>query len=435
MGARGQIGGKLLSLATRLDLAYPVAWLLRRSIREWGNKNAKCRVLCVQRSIFEEDVRAMAARTNEVCFGMLPKGRLNDVFQYFIDRYPDPEGRKLTEYNYHHGCCAEALAGYRAFMARVVDLLYGLWPFDLMLSGNFGYLQQQEVALAVKNRGIPSVTLFKEGLVIPAYLNEMAGKVINGKRFLGSKIIFYSEQIRDAVLKSDAFEGCEFEVAVSGIPRMDQLVGAPLPEKRKIVLFSFYPDDKFRCFQSAPETLKKACAAADRFHRMFFRFAAENPDWDLLVKTKVGSRYLEYAQQLLDAELGGQPANIVITNSGAAVDMILDSRVVAAFTSTTGIEALVAGRTVICPDFAEYFGDEPWDYFQDDADLVVYAKSPEDLRRAVEAKQTGRDPGWRAKRDAFLRRMVHGADGKACDRATGEILKSIATRRSNAQQT
>ncbi len=401
--------------------------MLRKSIREWGNKEAKYRVLCIQRSIFEEDVRAMAERTEDVCFGMLPKGKLNDVFRHFIERHP--QWRELSEFNYHHGCCREALEAYGTFMEKVLSILENQWPFDAVLSGNFGYLQQQEVARIVESRGVPFITLFKEGLVIPAYLEELPKKVIDRKRYIGSKIIFYSEQIRGAVLKSDAFAGAEFEVAVSGIPRMDRLVSAPAATKKRMVLFSFYPEDKFRCFESAPDTLRRACEAADQFHRSIYRFAAENPEWELLVKTKVGDRYLSYANDLLIKELGEFPSNIQVTNAGAAVKMILDASVVAAFQSTTAIEALVAGRSVICPDFSDFFGDEPWDYFQEDPELVTYAKSLTDIQRAAE-KETGEQTDeWIAQRDAFLQRMVHGADGKACDRALEEIIATIEKHR------
>ena len=417
------MGGTLLGWAAQGDSATFAAWLLRRSIRVWGNPRAENRVLCIQRSIFEDDVRAMAERTDEVGFGMLPKGRLDDVFQVFVRRHPDHT--RLTEFTYHHDCCAEALAAYGEFMERVLTQLWSAWPFDAVLSGNFGYTQQQEIARIVEKRCLPFITLFKEGLLIPAQLDSLSSEYIDGKRFVGSKIIFYSEQIREAVLKSDAFHGREFEVAVSGIPRLDQLVSAPLPKSRQIVLFSFYPPIKFRCFQAGSATLEAATRAADAFHRMFFRFASENPDWKLVVKTKVGAKFLNYAQQLLEAELGEQPSNVEITNTGEATQMILNSRVIAGFTSTTGIEALVAGRTVICPDFAEYFGDEPWDYFQDDPDLVTYAKSLDDLQRAVDGGQSEGDAAWLARRDAFLQRMVNGADGQACERATREILDSI----------
>tara|TARA_R110002096_G_scaffold42144_1_gene113705 strand:- start:246 stop:1568 length:1323 start_codon:yes stop_codon:yes gene_type:complete len=433
IGWKGQVAGKMLGVGTQLESASVVAWMLRKSIREWGNKDAKHRVLCIQRSIFEEDVRAMAERTDDVCFGMLPKAKLHDIFRQFVDRHP--QARELTEYNYHHGCCREALEAYGTFMEKVLSILGNHWPFDAVLSGNFGYLQQQEVARIVENRGIPFITLFKEGLVIPAYLDELPKKVIDRKRYIGSKIIFYSEQIRDAVLKSDAFDGAEFEVAVSGIPRMDRLVGAPAAKKKRMVLFSFYPEDKFRCFDSSPDTLKRACDAADGFHRIIYRFAKDNPDWELVVKTKVGERYLTYARDLLVAECGEVLANVQVTNAGAAVDLIEEARVVVAFQSTTGIEALVAGRTVICPDFGEFFGDEPWDYFQDHPELVTYAKSLTDIEQAVRGSGENVEKQGPApqRRDEFLQKMVHGADGKASERVIEAIVASIESRKQNRE--
>ena len=431
MALRGQIGGLFLGLSTQFDQARAAAWLLRRSLRVWGNAEAKYRVLCIQRSIFEDDVRAMAERSDDVCFGMLPKGKLHDIFRYFVDRHPEKD--ELTEFNYHHGCCRDALDAYGTFMEKVLCIFRDLWRFDALLSGNFGYLQQQEVLRIVEERGIPFVTLFKEGLVIPAYLPDLAKKLIDGKKFAGSKIIFYSEQIREAVLKSNAFEGAQFDVAVSGIPRMDCLAEAKPPDAKRIVLFSFYPRDKFRCFDSEPETMKQACEAADRFHRMIYRFAAEHPDWELCVKTKVGSRYVDYARDLLNLELGEKPPNVRVTNAGAAVDMILDSTVVAAFQSTTAIEALVAGRTVVCPDLSAYFGDEPWDYFQDRPELVSYVRSTEDFEKVMRNAGLQDNNAQQGDRDEFLRQMVHGADGMASQRAVDEIIATIEKSRQSPE--
>lgn len=426
-GWRGIVAGWLLEVATRLDLADMVALLLKKSIREWGNPEASTRVLCVQRSIFEDDVYAMAQSTASICFGMLPKGKLYTVFRVFIAKNPD--WKVLTEFNYHHGCCREELEAYGRFMERVFESLTKRWPFDAMLSGNFGYKEQQELMRIVESKGIPFIVLFKEGLVIPAYLNELPAKVIDGKRFLGSKLIFYSEQIRDAVLKSNAFEGAEFETAVSGIPRVDSMVDVPILNQKRIVFFSFFPEDKFRCFESSPETLKNAIQAADQFHRSVVRFAADHPQYDLLIKTKVAPRYVDYVRGLLEDELGGIPSNIEVTNEGAAAKMILDSAVVIAFQSTTAIEALVAEREVICPDFAEYFGDEPWDYFHEFPELVTYAKTTEDLGEAVLREGVSREESWRLQRETFLKRMVHGSDGLASERAVQEILASIEKRK------
>lgn len=394
--------------------------------RRIGNRNAPTRILCIQRSIFNDDVIALSKETDDIEFVFLPKGKLYELMCFFVEDHP--EFQELSENNYHDGCCKSSIRKYGAYLGRAMRHFLNALPCDGLLSGNFGYKEQQELVRYFEERGLPFIVLFKEGLVIPAYLDELPKKLLKGKIFLGSSILFYSEGIRRAIVRSDAFEGRQYRTAVTGIPRLDMLVGVPRPRKKKIVFFSFYPPDKFRCFQSDAKTLERACEAGRRFHIEVIRFAESHPEWQVTIKTKVGPRYIRHMQEVL-SEFEDRPENVEVTNQGHATDLLMEAQVVIAFTSTTSLEALVAGRDLICPDFSDLFGDEPWDYFQDYPELVTYVRTADDLEAVLEADSRAGNSDEEV-RNEFLRMMVHGADGLASERVNREIMETLDWRRS-----
>ncbi|MFT5465688.1 MAG: hypothetical protein ACI8UO_000783 [Verrucomicrobiales bacterium] len=420
---------QLIRWSVRLNLPALTAVLLWKCTRLLGSKAPEKRILCVQRSIFEDDVKAVAQVDSKFQFALLPKSRLNDIMEVFLQK--DPQFIDLTEFNYHHGCCEKSLLRYRAYLDKVIGHFQKRWPPDALFSGNFGYKQQQELAKVFEARGIPIVILFKEGLVLPEHLDKMREALVDRKRFLGNKILFYSEQIQDAILKSDAFENCEFETAVTGIPRLDRLAHAPKSTEKHLVFYSFYPEDKFRFFGLNEQIYKEVCEKGRQFHLEILRFAERNSDWHVTIKTKANAKYFNFVRDLIDAR-SSTLQNVRLTSNDNAAELLLDSSAIATFASTTGLEALVAERLVISPDFGEFFGDEPWDYFRDYPDLVCYAASAEDIEEALKQPAATASEKGNSRRDEFLLKIINGADGKAGARVLSEIASCIDQRFQNA---
>jgi len=423
IGSRKELANFLVRWSVRLNAPKATAWLLWKSCRFLGSPEAKHHILCIRRSIFVDDLQALAEADSdgEFLFAVLPKSKLAVIMNAFLEESPQTES--LTEFNYHSGLHTEALSRYNAFLEKVLMKLQNRWRVDAMLMANFGYKEQQELAKLARKHQLPFLILYKEGLLVPEHLDQLAPKYIDGKRFVGDKIMFYSEQIREAVLKSNAFDGVEFETAVTGIPRMDRLLGAPLMEKKQMVLFSFYPPDKFRSFGCSDSIYEKAVEAGDEFHRQVLRFAEQNPGWKVVIKTKAGDRYLDYVQNVM-SKTQQNLSNIEVTNITSANKLLLESRVVLAFNSTTLLEALLAGRTIVSPDFRELFPEGAWDYFGKYPDLVCYARSAEDIGRIVEGG-TGLPEDYAEERNAFLHELVNNSDGKASLRVLEELRLSI----------
>ena len=424
MSLKSSLADHAIRFCVKRDWPWVVSRLLAASCRRVGNPRAKKTVLCIQRSIFVEDVYAMAKATDEVNFILLPKAKLSSILHAICDGFED--FKRLTEYNYHSGCCVEGVTRYREFLGRLISAILKLMPFHAVLSANIGYKEQQELPDLLEGHGIPFLVLFKEGLVVKDKLKTFAARVQNGKKFTGQKVIFYSEQIRDHVLTSTAFAGRSVESAVTGIPRMDHLAKASEPKPKQLVFFSFYPPDKFRCFDGDPEKLSQACEAGDDFHREVVQFAGRNPDWMITIKTKVSSRYIDYVRRFLDEAKSKLP-NVVLTSTIPAGELLVDSEAVIAFQSTTCVEALIAGRKLICPDFSSYFEGEDWDYFTEHPQLVSRLTTCEQIEARLKAEDLENSEHLNRLRDDFLQQWVHGADGKASERVVHEILESIET--------
>ena len=159
-----------------------------------------------------------------------------------------------------------------------------------------------------------------------------------------------------------------------------------------------------------------------------FSLPSTTPEWSVVIKAKAGTRSLAYLEEQWKALGKAKPANVRMTNSEDAAELIRTSRAVINFMSTTSVEALVAGRRVISPDFSDLFQDIPWDYFSDYPELVAYTGSADDIREAlarIDDSRDGLDDGMHKTRSEFLEVLVNGADGKASERACREIAATV----------
>src|SRR3989339_1060854 len=249
----------LIKLSLFLNEPYLAAiafWLATSII------NPKCRsnytVLCMGRSIFADDINAMATYSGQIRYVVIWRSYFQMIFHYFIK---GQEENKLTEETYHrYDYCCEGKNKYRAYLNRVLPILQKLIGFKAIMSCNFGYLEQQELAMVCEENRLPLIVLNKEGIVIPSAYSHFVSQFKN-RKFIGAKMLCYNNLIKKALLDLNLSGLTEDKTEVVGVPRLDcyftDKIEIKSNQSKQIVLFSFFPEDKFRYLKLNPEQIRE----------------------------------------------------------------------------------------------------------------------------------------------------------------------------------
>jgi len=403
------------------QLAAVAFWLASDKVNP--KSESRYTVLCMGRSVFTDDVDAMARYSGQIKYVTIWRTYFQKVFYYFIRGH---EKTKLTEANYHtHDFCKQGKQNYYLFLNRVFPLLHKLIGFDAVLCGNFGYLDQQEFEKVCVEGGIAYVVLRKEGLV-PAGTEAEWAETMRTYKFRGNKVLFYSKGIMNELLKNGFSHLTKDQFQVVGMPRLDEYLqlGVGKSPKQQVVFFSFYPDDKFFCLISDKERIEQARRRAEDFHKWVINFAFRHPDIKVIIKVKMADHYVEYVEKILQDNYKETINNLEIINVGQVPDLIKNSTVVVSFLSTTCFLAIAAGKILVTPYFGDLTDRKECDFFVDYPELVNYAKTEAELGRYLLRSNEGVNYNS-PDRNECLEFFLGNYDGRASSRAEEAILETI----------
>ena len=296
--------------------------------------------------------------------------------------------------------------------------------FDAVLSGNHVYVDQQEFFKICEANNIPCIILNKEGIAWGHNISK-EDKTNSGLNFIGSKILYLNENYKNYELKT--LRGLNVDkTALVGLPRFDFYVKEQKQNNNnQIVLFSFIIGDYLD-----QETINLAKdefhSITDLFHINTMKFAIKNPDYNLVIKTRDAERYLDYPKKLFFDNFDNRiPKNITITNIAHPEDLIINSAVVLGFNSTVLIEALVAKKIVITPDFKELCIDKHTPgIFHDFEDLINQSNHYSFIEEII-LKDKIVNPINEKRKKEFLEPLIFKYDGESSIRVEKEILNLI----------
>jgi len=419
---------KLFPILLRVSMIFRLprltAWVLASSVTELNPKGGHT-VLCLRRSIFTDDLKAMAKFSGKIKYLILNRGDLKQVLFYFLT---PKEREELTEDNYHlPGTAAVGKSKYRNYLRAAWPYLMKRLRFQAVFVGNIGYVEQQELAALCEELRFPFIVLHKEGMAVQDQYAEYA-KIYATRKFIGSKILFYNENIKRALFDIGLPGLTEEKSVVVGIPRLDAYfeMAREAVKEKTLAFFSFYPHDKIRYLVQDEHMREKILERSVYFHRLIMEFAKNHPEVRVVIKTKFARHYLKYVQDIQAGIFADTLPNLFVTNTANTTDLICDADVVIGFNSTTLVEAIAAARIVVSPYFGDIITGKSWDYFARYPELVNYAKSQVDLEGFVfyPERNAGIDPSRRQK---FLEELIYTPDGRASTRAEDAIIHTIQT--------
>jgi hypothetical protein len=444
--------GALTALAA-CNLAWTTARLARLTLRTFyvspndardvSQEQVRRRVLLLPRARLNDDVLNAFKRVDATEVVALPRGVFKLIAAAFL-----PGEVQDNNYASVSPSAQLAIERYRAFLTRFWRAFDPHRHIVAVVTGNFGYYAERELAAALETLGVPLIVLHKEN---PAWSpgNQSFWEWVYRERrgpFKGRRILVYSPIERDLQLRAGVVDANRIEVV--GMPRLDEVhlwrkANVGLIPKPTVLFASFLPevgmpllgmDDSQRGENTGGRedasrsfSLGTLCARA---HRAVVDLAASCPEITVLVKTKGRPRDLNALPGLLGVS-GQLPSNLRVVHGGSPLPLIAQAAVVGGLHSTLLLEALAAGRPVVVPWFAEVLNPLISPYVFDLGLEVVRASSPEEFTERLKELALTRTPvpkSLRPETSKVLREWLGNDDGRAGERAAEAILRVIEGR-------
>ena len=345
---------------------------------------------------------------------------------------------------------AAARAAYRTFWHRVWPRLQRLLGTDVVMTANFSYYAEQELAAAVGEAGQAFLPLHKECLRPPLladfYRDTYAARKLP---FRGTAVLVYNAFERGAQVSAAMVD--QDRVLITGMPRLDFVHAWRVSRRRSRELDARPPQVLFMSFNDKtglpvrkrrvdgvfrddlPADLDSLCwtKLAPRCHATMVELARRHPDINVVVKTKDHARAFATLKQEFGAGFAA-PANLSIRVGGDPFELFTESDVICAFNSTSLFEALAAGLPVVVPAFDEAADPRHAPYLVDLGAAAETARSPDELIDKLATIARARHAGNSATSEIdpaaaqALETWVGNADGRAGERVRHAIEQAVA---------
>jgi hypothetical protein len=377
------------------------------------NNDSSLNILCIGRAIFDEEIEELSNNSSKLNYLVIPKIIFISIFQFHFHR------KIFDHINYHNDKNLDfEKIEYKKFLDNFLTILFKELNIDAMMSANYVYSWQQELASICLERKIPFVILHKEGMTSPSQYKNLVDTYTNGK-FIGSRMLVYNDNIKNALIDANIKGITKNNIVTVGVPRFDKYssigsIGS------SVVFFSFYMEDKLRHI-SLPETTKSELLQKSiNFHLEIMKFAKQSQHLNVTIKTKGGKRYLDYVLNIAKSNQLENLHNLKIINTGTPYELIQDAFLVGGLNSSVLLEAILAKRQVFMPNFKNSLFE---DYFINNEDLVNYVNSYEDLIKCINEFSTYEY--LEERNDLFLKEFISTPDGMSSIRAENEIISVI----------
>jgi hypothetical protein len=410
-------------MAVKFNL-YRLSSLLLARMTSQINKSGQYRILCLNKTVFSEDLEALAAYTDVLTMLTFPRLLLSEYIKKHVHNFDE-----LNDGSYHKllDGTLEQQKIYRD-INRLFPMLLKRIKFDAIFAGNYVYVSQQEFFRVAIEHKIPVIVLYKEGTFISFNLSDrVRNQFFSNKVFHGDKLLFYNRNTQKTFLESNIPGVIESKTSVVGIPRMDkyQVSNHYKDGGKTITLFSFETEMKTRRLVEDKTRIKLLNRLGNQFQSNLIRFCIENSDFQLIIKIKTTQSALNEVTKLVkDIGLSNLPSNIKITQTGIPYNLIQKSAFVAGFFSTTLLEAIMLNKPVLVPYFESISKIPKVDIFGYYPESVNYIEDFTKLEQILCGKIKYNIPSKEVKRN-LIEPYIYSLDGQAACRVEQEIIDAI----------
>ena len=444
----------LIYLCARMRWPAAAALLLRASVRilkpaRPATGQTACHILLLSKAMVTEDVLASFQDDARAGIASVSRNSVKALSRAFLPAHMD-------ENNYVNVSANDAARAraYRRFLVALWRRLDRRRHFDAVLTGNFAYFAERELAGALEELGIPFSVIMKESIKNEGY-QRFWTKVYRERRgpFTGRRILVYGESERSVEIASGIV--APERVTITGMPRLDQVhrarrraaaAGTQAAGPPGVLFFMFGPKAfnpvLIRNRSRWPYTRRKERIdpqldrlgwnrLVEQTQRAIHTLAIRHPDLHITIKTKGAESDKDIAalEQLMGVDR--LPENVRVVVGGSPQSLLFEHHVVCGFNSTSLLEALAAGKPVVVPRYAEALEAEMQPYLVDLEDAVEYAPSPEELVALLARRARERLPPSATLPPATVRvldKWLFNSDGLAGRRVREAVLAEITNR-------
>lgn len=250
-------------------------------------------------------------------------------------------------------------------MQQFVEKIVARKNIDVVLSANFWYLRDMPWGRAFHASGMPYLVLFRECLKTrephQSWVQEQCRKI---GEFYGSHIIVHNEKIKQVLIDSGFVDAKR--VHALGCMRMDNYLEKVsefnntkrAAGKNQLVAFSFTTGIGLNDLGVLPFKQNLFLGwyrLFESFHCVVARLALNYPQTNFIIKTKWGGSWFTLINKALE-DNGLNPrtiSNLELSSTQNPHQLIFDSKVILGFSSSTLLEAAIANKPVIVPDYEE----------------------------------------------------------------------------------
>jgi hypothetical protein len=325
------------------------------------------------------------------------------------------------------------------YLERFLPKLMKKHNIDGLMSCSFFYVADIDWQIACKNQNIPYFALHKENMQDGVVHDQMIKRYSDMRlKYHGHRLFLYNHLVKKVILGANICN--EDTITVTGACRMDALfkkvqAGDIRPPKKQITLFSSHHCIGLLSVPSAvnyfsPNKDEGFVEYFDLVHGHLIKFAHDHPDIEVYIKPKWAKDWIDHikaaGQKIAGIDADTIP-NLHITADTPAQDLIEDSTVILGINSTTLLEAMIVGRPVILPLFAEA-AEKYYDkhvYFKDyESEVFNVVKSPEGLEQAILDELAGKN-GEKTMPQQMIADYLGYCDDKATDRVVQQMKEDI----------
>ncbi len=364
---------------------------LKTSVSKASTSAKPKRILILSRSIFNEDILVSLKEPELFQIFTLPRKVIKAFASGFLPSF-------INDSNYMSSdqMVEKSKLEYRRFMVLVLEKVQHKMSFRAILTGNFGYHAEKELAAAASSLGIPFIAIHKENLKSPGLIRHWE-KIYRERRgpFLGRKIFVYNRVEKNIQTAAGVFP--EEKILVTGMPRLDRVHRWRIKNAGQNTTQIKQPQILFFSFSSQiglPSAIRMAGYEHQEESKQWFNLsrqtfsalvevARDNPGIKVVIKMK--KRISSGQEEVLLQELLGSRklSNLDIVYGGDPFSLIVKSNVVCGFNSTALLEAIAADKHVVIPHFDEALDEDLAPYLVDLEGAADYAESAEHLKHSL----------------------------------------------------
>jgi hypothetical protein len=406
-------------------------------------------ILILPKDGFTQDIMSALGSADDVEVLALPRLILRESFRAFLPNSVDDNNYASAGSDFDR-----LKSRYRYFLLELFKVLSRFRQIDAVVTGNFGYRAERELATALSELRIPFIALHKENLKTPGRV-EFFEYIYKERRgpFTGRNILVYNKIEKDLQLRAGIAAAAQIDIV--GMPRLDRMhkwriANAGTSSPRRILFFLFSPLTGMpRVVRKGERTGTVYLEDADddagegigaislstlyaETCRTILDIARENPDIEIVVKTKGRQRDLAESGSLFGVDdEASAPSNLRIVHSGDVLPLIAEASVVCGFNSTALLESVAAGKPIVLPWFAEAERADVQPYVIDLRALGEVAHNPVELHNLlIEYARSSRPVPAElgSSETSTLEHWTGNADGRAGERTRLAILAAIGNK-------